>query len=77
MAPMDVQEGRFRLRQLRKEKGYTQQQLASAAGINPRHYRFIESLQMVPNVGIAIRICEALGVQVEDAFDEMRGGEDD
>lgn len=41
---------REKLRQARKEKGMTQQQMADKLGISLRHYKYIESGQVIGSV---------------------------
>jgi putative transcriptional regulator len=53
---------------LRKRRGLTQEQVATAVGIDRTAYCRIERGNRRPPVDVAIRIAEVLGVKVEDIF---------
>lgn len=54
-----------RLRQLRKQAGLTQQQLADASGVPLGSIRNYEQAQREPYWDVAFRLSRALGVSVE------------
>lgn len=53
------------LRKLRIEKGLTQAETASGAGLNIRQYQFYESGERLPNVLIAKNIADCLGCSLD------------
>ncbi len=55
-----------RLRNLRKEKGLTQNELADKAGMNGRHMSRYETGALKPPQRTIRRLAEALGVSVEE-----------
>lgn len=60
---------RNRLRQLRQERGLSQQELAERAGVTRQTVSGIESGRYLPTVPVALRLARALGCRVEDLFD--------
>ena len=54
----------------RRERGLTQAQVASAAGITTAYYNRIEKGLYLPTVVTAILICDALGVSVRKFLSE-------
>lgn len=57
-----------RLRELRRARGMTQQQLADAAEISRQTVIAIEAERFNPSVLLAFRLAKALGVTIEDIF---------
>lgn len=57
-----------RLRVLRAEKRWSQQQLAEAVGVSRQAINAIENGRHDPGVTLAFRIADSLGVEIGDAF---------
>lgn len=57
-----------RLRVLRAEKRWSQQQLAEAVGVSRQAINAIENGRHDPGITLAYRIADALGVGIEAAF---------
>jgi transcriptional regulator with XRE-family HTH domain len=53
-----------RIREFRKEKGYSQEKLAEFAEIHVNHVRRIELGQANPTYLVLLRVAEALGMSV-------------
>lgn len=51
-----------RVRELRKERGYSQEKLAEYAGIHENHVRRIEGGTANPSYLVLVKIAKALGV---------------
>jgi len=60
-----------RIRELRKAKGYTQEQLAELVGVEPRHISRVEGGYSSPSIDRLARVSEVLGVPIKDLFDFM------
>ncbi len=58
-----------KMRELRKEKGLTQQELATASGISRVTLGFYERNENAPPADVAIRIADALGVDLNTLID--------
>jgi len=58
-----------RVKSLRQARGWTQGELAQAAGLSRTGVSAIEAARLVPSVAAAIGIARALGCAVEDLFD--------
>lgn len=58
-----------RIRQIRKQKGMTQQHLSTASEIEKANLSRIESGMTNPTVLTLHKICNAFGVTVVDLFD--------
>lgn len=56
------------LKEVRKEKGYTQQQLADEIGVSRNTISSIETGQFNPTAKLALILCIALEVKFEDLF---------
>ena len=56
----------------RKEKDLTQKVLAAKAKIALRTYKYYEAGTRTPNIQIAQRIAQALGVTVDDLYPMQR-----
>lgn len=50
------------LREIRKEKGKTQEQIARLLGISLRYYQDIETGRSVPNINIGLKLAKILQV---------------
>lgn len=57
-----------KLRDIRKSKNISQEQLAVDVGITVRYIAFLESGDRSPSLTIAFKIAKALGVSIEDIF---------
>ncbi len=53
------------IRQVRSEKGITQQELSEMTGITRANIARLETSEKNPTVGTVSKVCEALGVSVE------------
>lgn len=58
------------LRSLRRERDLSQEALAIAAGIHPKHLSDIERANKDPRATTVVRLAEALGVTVGELFPE-------
>ncbi len=57
-----------RLKEVRKEKGYSQQQLADEVGVSRNTISSIETGQFNPTAKLALILCIALEKKFEDLF---------
>ncbi len=55
-----------RIRELRRERGYSQEKLAELADIHENHVRRIERGEANPSFLVLIRIARAVGISVSD-----------
>ena len=53
----------------RKERGWTQMDLAEAADLSRNHMQRIEAATSIPSLPTLLNIAEALGVPVEKLFE--------
>lgn len=60
----------MKLKDMRLQKGYTQEELAKKAGIAVMSYYRYEYGERVPNTRTAIRIAKILNTTVEELWDE-------
>lgn len=60
-----------RIRELRKSKGFTQEQLAELVGVEPRHISRVEGGYSSPSIERLAKISEVLGVPIKELFDFM------
>ena len=60
----------YRIRQLRNERGISQEQLALSAGITPAYLGLVERGQRNATVKTIERICGALGIGLAEFFAE-------
>ena len=58
----------FNIRQLREEKGISQEQLAAKADLHRTHIGRIERGEKTPNVETVHKIAWGLGIDVKDLF---------
>lgn len=58
-----------RIRELRKAKGLTQEQLAELVGVEPRHISRVEGGYSSPSIERLARIAEILEVPIKELFD--------
>lgn len=57
------------LKELRKEKGLTQADLASAAGVSRKTINTIENKVFVPSTVLALTLAKVLDLSVHDIFE--------
>lgn len=57
-----------KIAELRKEKGYTQQELAKSLHISPGYLNKIERGKIDPGVKLAVRIAQKLNCTLNDLF---------
>ncbi len=57
-----------RVRELRKQRGYSQEKLAELAGIHENHVRRIEGGIANPSFVVVVKISKALRVSAGDLF---------
>ncbi|MBO0803589.1 MAG: helix-turn-helix domain-containing protein, partial [Nocardiopsaceae bacterium] len=57
-----------RLRLARQARGFSQQQLAGVAGVSRQAVSAVESGHSDPSLRVALALCEALGMTVEELF---------
>ena len=62
-----------RLAEVRRAKGWTQEQLAAASGVHRVTIARIENGKASPNVETLERLARALGVLVDDLIDKKAG----
>lgn len=56
------------LKEIRKEKGISLQQLAKTTGISTSHLNYIEKNEKEPSLSIAVRIAQALNIKLEELY---------
>jgi transcriptional regulator with XRE-family HTH domain len=61
----DIQLARY-IQEIRKQKGYTQEQLADKIGVSLTHYSYLEIGYKLPNTHMLQRIADALEVKVKE-----------
>ncbi|MGN1119078.1 MAG: helix-turn-helix domain-containing protein [Oscillospiraceae bacterium] len=59
-----------RLRELRKERGFSQEEVALRAEITPSYYGLLERGQANPSVALLEKICEVMSIHISDIFTE-------
>lgn len=59
-----------RLRQLRRERGFTQEEMALRAEITTSYYGQLERGTANPTIGMLNKICDVIGVSITDIFTE-------
>ena len=64
---------RNRLRVLRAEKGWTQEDLGKALGVSRQAVNAIETEKHDPSLDLAFRIASVFGQTVEQVFDNPHG----
>lgn len=58
-----------RLKQVRKSRGLTQEELAERVGVAPRHISFIETARSFPSCELMERLCDVLNISYSAFFD--------
>lgn len=64
---------RNRLRVLRAEKSWTQEELGRRLGVSRQAVNAIETEKHGPSLDLAFRIAAAFGLKVEEIFDNPHG----
>lgn len=59
-----------RLRDIRTDRGFTQEEIAFRADITPSYYGQIERGTANPTISILNKICEVMGIRITDIFTE-------
>lgn len=59
---------RNRVRELRQERGWTQQELADAVGVSRQSINSVEGERYVPSLPLALLLARAFKVRVEEIF---------
>ena len=62
------------LRLARQARGFSQQQLASMAGVSRQAVSAVESGHSDPSLRVALALAQALGLSVEELFGPGRAG---
>jgi putative transcriptional regulator len=62
------------IRRARQEHGWTQAHLADQAKLSPNYIARLERGELGPSLFVANRICEALGIPLEDLVGPPGGG---
>lgn len=65
---LDMATIRNRVRELRDERGWTQQQLADAVGVSRQSINSIERNRYVPSLELALAFARVFGVATDDIF---------
>lgn len=65
----------YRIKNLRKRKGYSQEKLAEIAGINPKYLSSIERGEENPTLDLFIRLSQGLKVSIYEIFQIEHEGE--
>ena len=68
---MDKQSLGKRIRLVRKEKGYTGEQLAALCSISPSYLRQIESGSKIPSLPLFVQLCNAMNVSPTYLFADV------
>jgi len=58
-----------KLKQIRKSRGLTQEELAERVNVAPRHISFIETAKSFPSSDLLERLCTTLGIEYSVLFD--------
>ncbi len=72
---MDVKKTGVLLRELRSERGLTQEQLAEAMGVTNRSVSRWETGSNLPDIDILIELADYYGVEVRELIDGQKRGE--
>lgn len=57
-----------RLKEIRKKRGYTQEELAELVDVAPRHISFIETAKSFPSTDLIERLCKILKINYNELF---------
>lgn len=66
-----------RLKDLRTEKGYNQQEMGSLVGVSRQTISLIERGDYNPSIIVCLKLAQVLGVKVEDIFSYIEEEEDE
>ena len=66
-----------RLKELRKDKGWLQQEIAERLGISVKHYSQLERNRAQPSMGLLQKVAELFKVKVPELYEEVTAGEPD
>jgi len=61
-----VELNRKKLKQLREQNCFTQEELAELSEISDRHLRNIETVSTVPSAKVLCQICHALNIPMDE-----------
>ena len=61
------------LKQLREERGWSQERVAHESGLNPSHVAKIERTEREPGVRSISKLSKALGISAAELFDGIDG----
>jgi transcriptional regulator with XRE-family HTH domain len=65
------------LKQLREERGWSQERVAHESGLNPSHVAKIERTEREPGVRSISKLSKGLGVSASELFDGIDGRQTD
>lgn len=57
-----------KIRQYRKTRKLTQEQLAEKVRVTPKYIQYLESAKRVPSVKLVYKLAKALEIKVKDLF---------
>lgn len=57
-----------RIKKLRRQQSFTQEELAEKINVSPKHIQFIEAGTRKPSLKIVYKIARALSVKVNELF---------
>lgn len=57
------------LKEIRKEKQISLEQLSKASGISKSHLSYIERQEKEPTITVLIKIAKALNIDIEDLYE--------
>lgn len=67
-----IQQFGSRVRELRRQRGYTQADLGQIAGLDPTYLSGIEQGRRNPTLDWLVRLAQGLGVPLGDLFETQR-----
>ncbi len=56
------------LKDIRKKKGYSLEQLSKLSGISSSHLNYIEKNSKEPTISVLVRIAQALNVKIDELY---------
>lgn len=60
------------LKEIRTEKGYSLEKLSQLTGISKSHLNYIEKNEKEPSLSIAIRIAQALNIDIKELYEIIK-----
>lgn len=57
-----------KLKQLRKKRKLTQEELAEKVRVTPKYIQYLESARRIPSIKLLYKVAKALEVKVRDLF---------